>query len=73
MSRREERVKVGLSLSATATKMVEAMATAEGREKSAVVEEAISRLFREKVKEYSETTTAFLKEKFPELFGGEKP
>lgn len=59
-----KKVKFGTVIPEVIDKMIEAIAMAEDKQKSEVVEEAIRKYFKSKWKEYDETTKSFLIAKF---------
>jgi len=59
-----KKVKFGTVIPEVVDKMIEAIAIAENKQKSEVVEEAIREYFKNKWKEYDETTKSFLIAKF---------
>ena len=59
-----KKIKFGTVIPEVVDKMIEAIAMAEGKQKSEVVEEAIREYFKNKWKEYDETTKSFLIAKF---------
>jgi len=59
-----KKVKFGTVIPEIVDKMIEAIAMAEDKQKSEVVEEAIREYFKAKWKEYDETTRNFLIAKF---------
>jgi len=59
-----KKVKFGTVIPEVVDKMIEAIAMAEDKQKSEVVEEAIREYFKAKWKEYDETTKSFLIAKF---------
>ena len=59
-----KKIKFGTVIPEVVDKMIEAIAMAEDRQKSEVVEEAIREYFKAKWKEYDETTKSFLIAKF---------
>ncbi len=59
-----KKVKFGTVIPEVVDKMIEAIAMAEDKQKSEVVEEAIREYFKNKWKEYDETTKSFLIAKF---------
>ncbi len=67
-SRRERNLKACFVISQKTSDIIEAMSLAERKEKSAILNEAVEQLFRERVKRYSPITIEFLKERYPELF-----
>jgi hypothetical protein len=59
-----KKIKFGTVIPEVIDKMIEAIAMAENKQKSQVVEEAIREYFKSKWKEYDETTKSFLIAKF---------
>jgi len=59
-----KKIKFGTVIPEIIDKMIEAIAMAEDKQKSEVVEEAIREYFKAKWKEYDETTKSFLIAKF---------
>ena len=59
-----KKIKFGTVIPEVIDKMIEAIALAENKRKSKVVEEAIKEYFKSKWKEYDETTKSFLIAKF---------
>jgi hypothetical protein len=59
-----KKIKFGTVIPEVIDKMIEAIALAENKQKSKVVEEAIKEYFKSKWKEYDETTKSFLIAKF---------
>jgi len=59
-----KKIKFGTVIPEVIDKMIEAIAMAENKQKSQVVEEAIREYFKSKWKEYDETTKNFLIAKF---------
>jgi len=59
-----KKIKFGTVIPEVIDKMIEAIAMAENKQKSEVVEEAIREYFKSKWKEYDETTKSFLIAKF---------
>ena len=59
-----KKIKFGTVIPEVVDKMIEAIAMAEDKQKSEVVEEAIREYFKSKWKEYDETTKSFLIAKF---------
>ena len=59
-----KKIKFGTVIPEVVDKMIEAIAMAEDKQKSEVVEEAIREYFKNKWKEYDETTKSFLIAKF---------
>jgi hypothetical protein len=59
-----KKIKFGTVIPEVIDKMIEAIALAENKQKSQVVEEAIREYFKSKWKEYDETTKSFLIAKF---------
>jgi len=59
-----KKIKFGTVIPEVIDKMIEAIALAENKQKSQVVEEAIREYFKSKWKEYDETTKNFLIAKF---------
>ena len=64
MAEKAMMVKFGTVIPEVVDKMIEAIAMAEDKQKSEVVEEAIGEYFKAKWKEYDETTKSFLIAKF---------
>jgi len=59
-----KKIKFGTVIPEVIDRMIEAIAMAENKQKSQVVEEAIREYFKSKWKEYDETTKSFLIAKF---------
>jgi CRISPR/Cas system-associated exonuclease Cas4 (RecB family) len=59
-----KKIKFGTVIPEVIDKMIEAIAMAENKQKSQVVEEAVREYFKSKWKEYDETTKSFLIAKF---------
>ncbi len=59
-----KKIKFGTVIPEIVDKMIEAIAMAEDKQKSEVVEEAVREYFKNKWKEYDETTKSFLIAKF---------
>jgi CRISPR/Cas system-associated exonuclease Cas4 (RecB family) len=59
-----KKIKFGTVIPEVVDRMIEAIAMAENKQKSQVVEEAIREYFKSKWKEYDETTKNFLIAKF---------
>ena len=59
-----KKIKFGTVIPEVIDRMIEAIALAENKQKSKVVEEAIREYFKSKWKEYDETTKSFLIAKF---------
>ncbi len=63
-AKKTKKIKFGTVIPEIVDKMIEAIAMAEDKQKSEVVEEAIREYFKNKWKEYDETTKSFLIAKF---------
>jgi len=59
-----KKIKFGTVIPEVVDKMIEAIAMAESKQKSKVVEEAVREYFKNKWKEYDETTKSFLISRF---------
>ncbi len=59
-----KKVKFGTVIPEVVDKMIEAIAVAENKQKSQVVEEAVREYFKAKWKEFDETTKSFLITRF---------
>ncbi len=64
VTRAAKKVRFGTVLPEVVDKMIEAIALAEDKQKSQVVEEAVREYFKERWEEYDETTKSFLLAKF---------